>query len=305
MRRRLLLAGAALALLALPATGHAQSGGATVTAPTGGAGYGTSAPGLTASRFAVTPRTLKPGAPARFRYRIDGAQRSARVRIELLPVGSRRPAARIRMGWKRTGRALSRTWTPPAGVLTPGDYLARLHAVDRSGRTLRRTATASGRSRLTVVAPPPPPAPVPAAPVAVGSGVFPIRGPFTWGDGFGVKRGTATHRGQDLLTAEGTPIATPRAGVVSWRAYQAAGAGNYVVVHADDGRDFVFMHLQNDSVTVAKGAVLAAGQIFARAGSTGHSTGPHLHFEIWPDGWYASDASAPIDPAPDLRAWAG
>jgi murein DD-endopeptidase MepM/ murein hydrolase activator NlpD len=117
-------------------------------------------------------------------------------------------------------------------------------------------------------------------------------------------RGTARHRGQDLLAAEGTPVATPRAGVVSWRAYQAAGAGNYVVIHADDGRDFVFMHLQTGSITVVKGAVLAAGQVFARAGSTGHSTGPHLHFEIWPDGWYASDASAPIDPAPDLRAWA-
>jgi murein DD-endopeptidase MepM/ murein hydrolase activator NlpD len=300
MRRRLLL-GTAVALLAWPATGHAQSAGATVPA-TGGAGYGASAPRLTASRFKVTPRTLTPGAPASFRYRIDGAQRSARVRIELLPAGARRPAARIRMGWKRTGRTLVRTWTPPAGLLAPGDYVARLHAVDRRGRTLRRTATASGRSSLTVIAPPPPPPP--AAPVVSGAGVFPIRGAYTWGDAFGAIRGTATHRGQDLLTAEGTPIATPRAGVVSWRAYQAAGAGNYVVVHADDGRDLVFMHLQNDSITVTKGAALAAGQVFAKAGMTGDASGPHLHFEIWPDGWYASDASAPIDPAPDLRAWA-
>jgi murein DD-endopeptidase MepM/ murein hydrolase activator NlpD len=261
---------------------------------------------LTASRFKVTPRTLTPGAPASFRYRIDGAARSARVRIELLAAGARRPAARIRMGWKRTGRTLVRAWTPPAGVLTPGDYVARLHAVDRNGHTLSRTASASGRSRLTVIAPPPPPVPTPtpAAPVATGTGVFPIRGAFTWGDPFGAVRGTAVHRGQDLLTAEGTPIATPRAGVVSWRAYQAGGAGNYVVVHADDGRDFVFMHLQNDSITVIKGATLTAGQVFARAGMTGHATGPHLHFEIWPDGWYASDASQPIDPAPDLRAWA-
>jgi murein DD-endopeptidase MepM/ murein hydrolase activator NlpD len=301
MRRRL-LAGAAFALLVLPATGHAQSGGSTVSAPTGGAGYGTAAPALTASRFAVTPRTLQPGAAASFRYRIDGAQRSARVRIELLPAGARRPAARIRMGWKHTGHTFKRTWTPPPGVLTPGDYVARLHAVDRSGGTLRRTATASGRSRLTVVAPPPPPAP--AAPVAIGGGVFPVRGPYTWGDPFGAIRGTARHRGQDLLTPEGTPIATPRAGVVSWRAYQASGAGNYVVVHADDGRDFVFMHMQNGSITVTKGSVLAAGQVFAKAGSTGDASGPHLHFEIWPDGWYASDASQPIDPAPDLRAWA-
>jgi murein DD-endopeptidase MepM/ murein hydrolase activator NlpD len=303
MRRRL-LAGAALALLAFPATGHAQSGGSTVTAPTGGAGYGTAAPALTAPRFAVTPRTLQPGAAASFRYRINGAARSARVRIELLPAGARRPAVRIRMGWKHTGHTFKRTWTPPAGVLAPGDYLARLHAVDRAGRTLRRTATASGRSRLTVVAPPPPPAPIPAPVVAVGSGVFPVRGAYTWGDAFGVLRGTARHRGQDLLTPEGTPVATPRAGVVSWRAYQAAGAGNYVVVHADDGRDFVFMHLQTGSITVSKGAAVTAGQVFARAGSTGDASGPHLHFEIWPDGWYASDASQPIDPAPDLRVWA-
>ncbi len=311
MRRRL-LAGAALALLAWPATAQAQaqSGGATVPAPTGGAGYGTPAPRLTASRFAVAPRTLRPGATARFRYRIDGAQRSARVRIELLPVGGRRPAARIRMGWKRTGRTLTRRWTPRAGVLTPGAYVARLHAVDRHGRTLRRTAIASGRSRLTVVAPAPPPAPkplpAPAAPAAtaIGTGFFPLRGPYTWGEGFGAPRGSARHRGQDLLAAAGTPVATPRAGVVAWRAYQAAGAGHYVVVHADDGRDLVFMHLLDGSITATKGAALRAGQVFARVGSTGRSTGPHLHFEIWPAGWYSSDASLPIDPAPDLRAWA-
>jgi murein DD-endopeptidase MepM/ murein hydrolase activator NlpD len=299
MRRRL-LAGAALALLAMPATGRAQ----TVTSPTGGAGYGVSAPGLTASRFKVTPRTLTPGGSASFRYRIDGAQRSARVRIELLAAGGRRPAAIIRMGWKRTGRTLVRRWIPPAAVIAPGEYVARLHAVDRSGRTLRRTATASGRSRLTVIAPAPPPIPTPTAPAVTGRGLFPVRGAFTYGDPFGARRGTAVHRGQDILTAEGTPIATPRAGVVSWRAYQAAGAGNYVVVHADDGSDFVFMHLQTDSITVAKGAALTAGQIFARAGMTGHATGPHLHFEIWPDGWYASKASKPIDPLPDLLAWA-
>ena len=77
--------GAVLALLAWPATGHAQSGGASVPAPTGGAGYGTTVPSLIASRFAVTPRTLKPGAPARFRYRIDGSRHSVRVRVDLLP----------------------------------------------------------------------------------------------------------------------------------------------------------------------------------------------------------------------------
>jgi murein DD-endopeptidase MepM/ murein hydrolase activator NlpD len=299
--------GAVLALLALPATGHAQSGGASPpSAPTGGAGYGATVPALTASRFAVAPRRLQLGGDARFRFRIDGPSRSARVRVELLPVGSRLPAARIRLGWKRTGRTIARTWTPTAARVTPGDYVARLHAVDRRGRTLRRTATASGRSRLTVVAPPPAPvaAPTVPPPTPAGSGFFPVRGAYTWGDGFGADRGKAKHRGQDLLAAEGTPVATPRAGTVTWRAYQAAGAGHYVVIRADNGRDFVFMHFQDGSLTVSKGAKLAAGQVFGKVGSTGRSTGPHLHFEIWPAGWYASDASVPIDPAPELRAWA-
>ena len=65
------------------------------------------------------------------------------------------------------------------------------------------------------------------------------------------------------------------------------------------------MHLLAGSVAAVKGQVLAAGQPFAAVGSTGRSSGPHLHFEIWPDEWYSSAASRPIDPLPDLLAWAG
>ena len=50
---------------------------------------------------------------------------------------------------------------------------------------------------------------------------------------------------------------------------------------------------------------VTAGQRLASVGSTGSSSGPHVHFEIWPDGWYANARSRPIDPLPDLRAWAG
>jgi murein DD-endopeptidase MepM/ murein hydrolase activator NlpD len=302
MRHRL-LTGAVLALLAWPATGHAQTGGASAGAPTGGAGYGVTVPRLVASHFALTPTRLKTGDPLGIRYRIDGSRRSVRVRVDVLPAGSRRPAARIRMGWKHPGRTLTRTWS---GKLAPGEYVARLHAVDRHGRTLARTASASGRSRLTVVAPPPKPAPVPAAPLApaVGSGVFPVQGAYTYGDRFGAPRGKVTHRGQDILAAEGTPIVTPRGGVVKWRAYQAKGAGYYLVISAEDGRDLVFMHFLEGSLTVDKGATVRAGQVIGRVGQTGDATAPHLHFEIWPDGWYSSDDSQPIDPLPDLQAWA-
>ena len=304
MRRRLLLA-PVLVSLAAPTAAGAQSGGAAVPAPTGGATYGDVPARLTATRFAVAPGTLQPGAPATFRYRIDGAQRTVRVRIDLLPAGGRRPAKRLRLGYKRTGRTYRYTWKAPTGALTPGDYVARLVAVDRAGRGLRRTARASGKSALAIAAPAPPP-PVVEQPVTVGSGVFPLRGAYRYGEGFGVARGPgATHRGQDLLAAEGTPVATPRAGTVYFRAYQATGAGYYVVVRADDGRDFVFMHLKEGSIAVEKGAALGAGQVFAQAGNTGRSTAPHLHFEIWPQGWYAPGGSQPVDPLPDLKAWGG
>jgi murein DD-endopeptidase MepM/ murein hydrolase activator NlpD len=50
---------------------------------------------------------------------------------------------------------------------------------------------------------------------------------------------------------------------------------------------------------------VTAGQQIAAVGNSGASSGPHLHFEIWPDGWYSSKQSKPIDPLPDLLAWAG
>ncbi|HYM58283.1 MAG TPA: M23 family metallopeptidase [Solirubrobacteraceae bacterium] len=304
MRRRLLLA-PALALLAVPSPGLAQSGGAPTPGPTGGAGYGQTVGKLVATRFTVSPGTLQPGGgPATFRYRVDGPASSVRVRIDLLPAGGRHAAKRLRLGYKRTGKTLRYVWTPAAGALTPGDYVARLVAVDRGGRTLRRSARASGKSALAVAPPPAPPASVPQAPVMIGAG-FPVRGPYTLGDGFGAGRAGHTHRGQDILAAEGTPVASPRTATVFWRAYQAEGAGHYVVVRADDGRDLVFMHLKDGSITVDKDDTVVAGQPFAQVGSTGSSTAPHLHLEIWPDGWFSSDASLPIDPLPDLMAWAG
>ena len=88
-------------------------------------------------------------------------------------------------------------------------------------------------------------------------------------------------------------------------AYQAGGAGYYVVLHGADARDYVFMHLLAGSTAVAKDQAVVAGQRLGLVGATGDATGPHLHFEIWPDGWYAAKTSQPIDPLPQLKAWAG
>ena len=64
------------------------------------------------------------------------------------------------------------------------------------------------------------------------------------------------------------------------------------------------MHLREGSLLVAQGQPVAPGQAIGQVGQTGDATAPHLHFEIWPDGWYATKKSKPIDPLPDLLAWA-
>lgn len=281
---------AGLLVLAVPATAAADTGGAMAPAPSGGASY--HAPPLLDPRtFTINPRAVAPGATLTVRWRVDGRARSMRLRVELRPSGGGRATA-LDLGRRRTNRRGRVRWTPH---LAPGTYTARLRAT-ASGR--RRVARVSSSSTVTVTAPP-----VSAAP----SGVFPVQGPYSFGGAdarFGAMRNGHIHQGQDVIAAEGTPVVSPVAGVVYWRAYQAGGAGNYVVVRGDDGRDYVFMHFEDGSTAVAKGQRVSAGQQLGRVGATGDADGPHLHFEIWPDGWGVK-GSQPIDPLPTLQSWAG
>jgi murein DD-endopeptidase MepM/ murein hydrolase activator NlpD len=260
-----------------------------------------------AREFSVAPNPLVLGSTATFTYRIDSREdKRVQARIVLRRAG--KAVVELRLGAVTTGERHVYKWTPSADDVAAGRYAVRLRAVDPHERVLRRTAQVSGRGRLAIKpAPPPPPvAPIPAPSVS-GSGTFPILGDFSFGGEdarFGAGREGHIHQGQDVMAAEGTPLVAPLPGTVYWVDYQAGGAGHYVVERADDGRDYVFMHLEDGSIMVAKGDRLAQGQQFGRVGSTGSSSGPHLHFEIWPDGWYASKTSAPIDPLPQLQAWA-
>jgi murein DD-endopeptidase MepM/ murein hydrolase activator NlpD len=310
--RRLLFPLCALTLLAAPAPAPADgpgTGGATAPSFAGGVMYGQplrklrralpSSSRPVAREFTVAPGTLEAGVPATFAFRVSGRTRKLRVRIELTRAGAGAPAKRLRLGYVQTGRRHEHVWTPAAGELAAGEYDVTLKAFDDAGRGLRRTARASGRGRITVRVPPPP--------AASAAGVFPVQGEYSFGgeaSRFGAGRDDHIHQGQDITAAEGTPLVAPLASTAAWISYQAGGAGHYVVLRGADGRDYVFMHLKAGSIVVAKGAVLAAGAQFAQVGNTGSSSGPHLHFEIWPDGWYSSKESKPIDPLPQLQAWA-
>jgi murein DD-endopeptidase MepM/ murein hydrolase activator NlpD len=315
---RLVPLAAGVLLAAFPAPAIAQSGGA--AAPDSGGGHvfeqpspkqpaKTTAPRLRATIFTVSAGSVELGDPLRFTWRVDGPVRTVTARVTLVPDGGGK-AISIALGKRRAGTRSLRTWTPREGRVPAGRYSARLQASGPRRARLRRTARASGRLALTVTAPAPPPAPapVPAPAPALLSGTFPVQGAYSFGGAgarFGAGRTGHTHQGQDVVAAEGTPVVTPVAGIVFWRAYQAGGAGYYVVIHGDDGRDYAFMHFQQGSTLVAKGQRVAAGQQIASVGNTGDSQGAHLHFEIWPDGWYATADSHPIDPLPQLLLWAG
>lgn len=98
--------------------------------------------------------------------------------------------------------------------------------------------------------------------------------------GFGPRWGTF-HGGIDIANATGTPIHAIADGVVI-DAGSASGYGNWIRIRHNNGAVSVYGHM--DKLYVSKGERVKAGQKIAGMGSTGFSTGTHLHFEIWPDG---------------------
>lgn len=94
------------------------------------------------------------------------------------------------------------------------------------------------------------------------------------------------HNGIDMACSQGTPIYATRAGTVTTAAYQAGGAGYYVSINHLDGFSSIYMHMTN--YIVSAGQSVAQGQLIGYVGSTGMSTGPHLHFGISYAGTYVN-----------------
>lgn len=94
------------------------------------------------------------------------------------------------------------------------------------------------------------------------------------------------HNGIDMACAQGTPIYATRAGKVTRTAYQAGGAGNYVSINHLDGFASIYMHMTH--YVVSQGQTVSQGQLIGYVGSTGISTGPHLHFGISYAGTYVN-----------------
>lgn len=93
---------------------------------------------------------------------------------------------------------------------------------------------------------------------------------------------TRFHSGVDLSAPQGTPIVATRAGVVTGTDYEAGGAGYYVTINHLDGYVTKYLHMTH--FVVVEGQKVKAGQVIGYCGSTGASTGPHLHFSVYHNG---------------------
>lgn len=131
----------------------------------------------------------------------------------------------------------------------------------------RRAAAAAGREKS----------------VAPGSIGWPAQGPVT--SPFGERWGRM-HTGIDIGASMGAPIVAAAAGTVIVAGW-VEGYGNTTVIDHGGGMSTLYGH--QSSIGVAVGETVAAGQQIGLVGSTGHSTGPHLHFEVRIDG-------NPVDP---------
>ncbi|HEX8746134.1 MAG TPA: peptidoglycan DD-metalloendopeptidase family protein [Pyrinomonadaceae bacterium] len=111
--------------------------------------------------------------------------------------------------------------------------------------------------------------------------IWPVAGELT--DGFGGRRnpfgglGSEFHTGQDISALSGTPVMAAAQGTVIFAGWQN-GYGQIVIIDHGNGLTTRYGHLSG--IDVELGQLLARGQQLGRVGSTGRSTGPHLHYEV-------------------------
>ena len=174
----------------------------------------------------------------------------------------------------------------------------------------KQLGPASGKAGEVAAPPLPPIAPAPgaAAPGAPAPATAMLADPALAGaphfvlpvagrpsSGYGLRTdpihgGSVNHPGFDLAAASGTEVAAAARGTVV-HAGPAGTYGNLVTLRHDNGFETRYAHLSEVAVHV--GDVVEAGADLGKVGTTGYSTGPHLHFEVRHDG-------QPIDPAPLL-----
>jgi murein DD-endopeptidase MepM/ murein hydrolase activator NlpD len=168
--------------------------------------------------------------------------------------------------------------TPPSPVHTPASPA--------------RPPSKPGAERLPVKRPASTRSPAPAPADGCGTLAAPVRGTVT--GSFGEDRGDHRHAGQDIAAPSGTPVHAVDCGTVT-QAGVEGGYGNLVCIQHSAAVSTCYAHLS--SFETKRGDYVEVGQIIGRVGSTGNSTGPHLHFEVRENG-------KAVNPGPYLKGTA-
>jgi murein DD-endopeptidase MepM/ murein hydrolase activator NlpD len=142
---------------------------------------------------------------------------------------------------------------------------------------------------VPVAAPVPRTVPALAPGCATGRIATPVSGVVT--GRFGEPRAGHLHTGEDIAAPSGTPVRAAQCGTVA-EAGVEGGYGNLVCVEHAGGVATCYAHLS--TIETAAGRSVRVGQVIGRVGSTGNSTGPHLHFEV-------REAGRAVDPEPYLH----
>ena len=187
---------------------------------------------------------------------------------------------RDRLAWDQRQLATVRREKNEALSSTRGQREEYLHEVEGLlGPERLRSQRRSGRRKSASVS-----SPSPVRSQASSSGyIWPAHGILT--SSFGWRWGRM-HEGIDIAVGNGTPVVASASGTVIVAGWMG-GYGNLVVIDHGNGVSTAYGH--NTGVTVGVGQSVAQGQLIAYSGNTGHSTGPHIHFEVRING-------APVDP---------
>ena len=117
--------------------------------------------------------------------------------------------------------------------------------------------------------------------------ISPLKGKFQITSGFGnrihpIKKQPKMHKGVDFKAPMGTEVVATSDGVVEMVKSNASGYGNHIVIKHDD--HYKTLYAQLSRMDVKEGDQVKKGQVIGAVGSSGFSTGPHLHYEVIKDG---------------------
>ncbi|WP_233192095.1 murein hydrolase activator EnvC [Sporosarcina sp. P34] len=136
---------------------------------------------------------------------------------------------------------------------------------------------------------------VAAPPVSSGTWTKPTTGTFTSGFGWRIhpiSKVRKQHRGMDISAPTGTPVVAAGDGVVSY-AGSMEGFGNVIMItHSVKGQILTTVYGHLSTISTSSGQSVDKGQFIGAVGSTGFSTGPHLHFEVHVGNFSATGPSA-------------